>query len=81
MAKLVPNTNTTPRRAFLNAEPADKRNKKSSKLGNENLQNLQHSETHNNWDSVIYFARKRHLNLLIIEYSVNKYKFENRNKK
>ena len=58
MAKLVPNTNTTPRRAFINAEPADKRNKKSSKLGNENLQNLQHSETHSTGESVIYLPGK-----------------------
>lgn len=56
VVKLVPNTNTNtiPSGAFLNAEPADKRNKKSSNLGNENVQNLQNSETHNTGDSVIY---------------------------
>ena len=58
VAKLVLNTNTTPRRGFINAGPADKRNKKSSKLSNENVQNLQHSETHSNEDGVIYFPSK-----------------------
>lgn len=44
--------------AFLNAEPADKRNKKSSKLGNENVQNLQHSEAHNTGDGLVYLPDK-----------------------
>jgi hypothetical protein len=58
VAKLVPNRKTIPRRAFINAEPADKRNKKSSKLGKENVQNSQHSETHNTGDGVIYWPGK-----------------------
>jgi hypothetical protein len=58
VAKLILNTNTTPMRAFLNAGPADKRNKKSLKLSNENVQNLQYSETHSTEDGVIYLPRK-----------------------
>jgi hypothetical protein len=58
VAKVIPNTNTTTTRAFLNAETADKSNKKSSKLGNENVQNLQHSETHSTGDGVIYLPGK-----------------------
>lgn len=58
VAKLVPNTKTTPKHAFISAEPAHKRNKKSSKLGNENVQNLQHSGMHSIGDGVIYFPDK-----------------------
>jgi hypothetical protein len=53
VVKLGPNTNTTPRRAFLNAEHPYKRNKKISKICNEKVQNLQHFEIRNTSEGVI----------------------------
>lgn len=43
----------TPRLVLLNAEPTDKLNKKSFKLCNENVKNLQHFETQHTADGVI----------------------------